>query len=55
MSAPVSLNAAIFASVLLGSRLSGSMQVFTLLCFAVLIFALFPMIRHHVKVLVSLF
>jgi len=49
MSAPVSLNAAIFASVLLGSRLSGSMQVFTLLCFAVLIFALFPMIRHHVK------
>jgi phosphatidylinositol glycan class C protein len=49
MDAPVSLNAAIFASVLLGSRLSNSMEVFALLCTAVQVFALFPVVRHHVK------
>lgn len=44
-----SLNAAIFASVLLASRLSSNMHVFSLLAFAVEWFALFPILRRHFK------
>merc|ERR1712137_138601 len=47
--APVSLNAAIFASVLLGSRLPSTTHVFLLMFLAVLLFALFPIMRHHLK------
>jgi len=49
-SAPVSLNGAIFASVMLGSRLQTSLHVFTLLTFSIELFALFPILRHHLKV-----
>ncbi|KYQ90934.1 GlcNAc transferase [Tieghemostelium lacteum] len=48
-SAPVSLNAAIFASVLLGSRLTSNIHVFVLISYAIEIFALFPIVRHHLK------
>merc|ERR1712080_336987 len=47
--APVSLNAAIFASVLLGSRLPSTIQVFQLMFLAILLFALFPILRHYLK------
>ncbi len=49
-SAPVSLNAAVFASVLLGSRLQTDLHVFGIVSFAIEIFALFPILRHHMKV-----
>ncbi|KAL6072763.1 putative Phosphatidylinositol Nacetylglucosaminyltransferase subunit c [Balamuthia mandrillaris] len=49
MEAPVSLNAAIFLSVLMASRLSTSTHVFALLIAAVQIFAISPIIRHHIK------
>ena len=49
-SAPVSLNAAIFTSILLGSRLQSSLHVFSLLIIAIELFALFPILRHHAKV-----
>ncbi|KAN0012174.1 hypothetical protein ACTFIU_007472 [Dictyostelium citrinum] len=48
-SAPVSLNAAIFASVLLGSRLPSNIHVFVLISYAIETFALFPIFRHHLK------
>merc|ERR1712137_547593 len=47
--APVSLNAAIFASVLLGSRLPSTVHVFQLMFLAILLFALFPIMRHYLK------
>ncbi|EGG24433.1 RhoGAP domain-containing protein [Cavenderia fasciculata] len=47
--APISLNAAIFASVLLGSRLPSIIHVFVLISFAIEMFALFPIVRHHLK------
>jgi phosphatidylinositol N-acetylglucosaminyltransferase subunit C len=47
--APLSLNAAIFASVLLASRLSSVLDVFAFVLFAVEVFALSPVLRHHVK------
>ena len=47
--APVSLNAAIFASVLLTSRLPSNIHVFALLSIAIEMFALFPILRHHLK------
>lgn len=46
---PVSLNAAIFASVLLGSRLPSNLHVFTLIFLAIELFALFPIMRHHLR------
>lgn len=49
-SAPVSLNAAIFASVLLASRLPSNLHVFALISIAIEIFALFPILRHYIKV-----
>ena len=48
--APVSLNAAIFASVLLGSRLPSTVHVFALIFLAIILFALFPIMRHHLRV-----
>ena len=50
MDAPLSFNAAVFATVLLASRLQGTLLVFALLCFSVDVFALFPVARHHIKV-----
>jgi len=47
--APVSLNAAIFASVLLASRLPSNLHVFVLISYAIELFALFPIMRHHLK------
>jgi len=47
--APVSLNAAIFTSVLLGSRLPSNLHVFVLISYAIELFALFPIVRHHLK------
>jgi len=45
----LSLNAAIFGSVLLASRFSSNVQVFALMAFAIEWFALFPMLRKHLK------
>ncbi|KAI9358448.1 phosphatidylinositol N-acetylglucosaminyltransferase subunit C [Pilaira anomala] len=47
----LSTNAAIFASVLLASRLNTNFDVFGLLSFAVEWFSLFPIFRRHLKVL----
>ena len=46
----ISLNAAIFASVLLASRLPSNSHVFGLLSFAVSLFALYPILRRLIKV-----
>jgi phosphatidylinositol glycan class C protein len=48
-SGKVSVNAAIFASVLVSSRLPSHMQVFALVLFSLELFVLFPVLRHHVK------
>ncbi|KAI8365225.1 phosphatidylinositol N-acetylglucosaminyltransferase subunit C [Radiomyces spectabilis] len=45
----LSTNAAIFASVLLASRLDTNLDVFSLLSFAVEWFALFPIFRRHLQ------
>lgn len=45
----VSLNAAMFASVLLASRLSSNLHVFSLTSLAVQLFALFPIIRRSLR------
>ena len=55
LSATLSLNAAISASVVLASRLEDNAQVFALLFFAITWFALFPMLRHKLPVSLSLF
>jgi len=47
--APISLNAAIFASVLLSSRLESDVHVFAILSFAIELFALFPIMCHYLK------
>ena len=46
----LSTNAAIFASVLLASRLPSNGHVFVLMLFAVETFALFPLLRRSIKV-----
>jgi len=46
---PASLNAAIFASVLLSSRLESSLQAFALLFFSVELFAFSPYVRYKIK------
>lgn len=46
----LSINAAIFASVVLGSRLSSNADVFGLVLFAVEWFALFPLMRRDMVV-----
>ncbi|CAG8468491.1 9917_t:CDS:2 [Paraglomus brasilianum] len=47
----VSVNAAIFASVLLASRLPSNLHVFGLMSFAVEWFALFPIFRRYTRVM----
>eukprot|EP01116_Phalansterium_solitarium_P003369 TRINITY_DN14188_c0_g1_i2.p1 TRINITY_DN14188_c0_g1~~TRINITY_DN14188_c0_g1_i2.p1 ORF type:complete len:455 (-),score=83.66 TRINITY_DN14188_c0_g1_i2:76-1440(-) len=49
MHAPVALNAAMFASVLLASRLPSNAHVFALVSIAIEVFALGPIVRHHVR------
>eukprot|EP01117_Protostelium_nocturnum_P013929 TRINITY_DN5248_c0_g1_i1.p1 TRINITY_DN5248_c0_g1~~TRINITY_DN5248_c0_g1_i1.p1 ORF type:complete len:291 (-),score=61.96 TRINITY_DN5248_c0_g1_i1:190-1062(-) len=53
-SAPVSLNAAIFASVLMSSRLPSPIHVFALVSLAIELFAMFPFLRRSIR-LFSLF
>lgn len=48
--APISLNAAIFASVILVSRLPSVLHVFGIMIIAIELFALFPYLRRSVKV-----
>ncbi|KAJ3449711.1 phosphatidylinositol glycan [Anaeramoeba flamelloides] len=47
--APFSLNAAIFGSVILASRLNSNFLVFILLAFSFQVFALSPLLRHSIK------
>lgn len=47
--APVSLNAAIFASLLMASRMRSHSHAFVIIAFAVELFALFPIMAHHLK------
>jgi len=47
--APVSLNAAIFASLLMSSRMRSHSHAFVIIAFAVELFALFPIMAHHLK------
>lgn len=49
-SGTISLNAAIFTAVLLGSRLQSSEHVFAFVLFAIEVFALFPLFQRQVKV-----
>ncbi|KAJ3290107.1 GPI2-domain-containing protein, partial [Rhizoclosmatium globosum] len=44
-----SINAAIFASVLLASRLADNLKVFTLMSLSIEIFALFPILRRSLR------
>ncbi len=46
---PISLNAAIFASVLFGSRLATNAHVFGLISVAIQLFALFPLLRRNLR------
>ena len=46
----ISLNAAIFASVLLASRLKSNLFVYGLMSFAIILFALFPLFRKYFRV-----
>jgi phosphatidylinositol glycan class C protein len=45
------MNAAISSSVVLASRLSDDLSVFALILFSVQLFALFPMLRHRLQVI----
>lgn len=47
LSSVLSMNAAISSSVVLASRLPDDLSVFSLVLFAVQLFALFPMLRHR--------
>jgi predicted membrane-bound spermidine synthase len=49
-SGTISLNAAVFTAVLLGSRLRSSEHVFAFVLFAIELFALFPLFQRQVKV-----
>ena len=49
----LSTNAAIFASVLLASRLTSNLHVFGLILFAIEWFALFPILRRSLKVITT--
>ncbi|KAI8834975.1 phosphatidylinositol N-acetylglucosaminyltransferase subunit C [Chytriomyces cf. hyalinus JEL632] len=46
-----SINAAVFASVLLASRLNENAHVFSLMCFSIETFALFPILRRSLRAL----
>ncbi|PRP88314.1 hypothetical protein PROFUN_03423 [Planoprotostelium fungivorum] len=47
---PTSINAATFAAVLLGSRLSSNLHVFALVSMAIIMFGLFPILRRSIRV-----
>jgi len=49
----LSINAAISASVVLASRLPDDISVFSLMLYAVVLFAMFPVLRHRLQVSVS--
>ncbi|KDQ63737.1 hypothetical protein JAAARDRAFT_115488, partial [Jaapia argillacea MUCL 33604] len=49
----LSMNAAISASVVLASRLSDDLSVFSLVLFSVQLFALFPLLRHRLQAMPS--
>lgn len=49
-SGTISLNAAIFTAVLLGSRLQSNEHVFAFVLLAIEIFAMFPIFQREVKV-----
>lgn len=46
----ISMNAAVSASVVLASRLPDDISVFALTLFSVIVFALFPVLRHRLQV-----
>ena len=46
----LSINAAISASVVLGSRLPDDISVFALMLYAIVLFAMFPVLRHRLQV-----
>ena len=46
----LSINAAISASVVLASRLPDDISVFALMLYAVVLFAMFPVLRHRLQV-----
>jgi phosphatidylinositol glycan class C protein len=45
----VAVNAATFSSVLLASRLPSSLHAFSILALSMLLFGLYPILRHHLK------
>ena len=49
-SGTISLNAAIFTAVLLGSRLQSNEHVFAFVLLAIEIFAMFPIFQREIKV-----
>jgi len=51
----LSINAAISASVVLASRLPDDISVFALMLYAVVLFAMFPVLRHRLQAASSLF
>lgn len=51
----LSINAAISASVVLASRLPDDISVFALMLYAVVMFAMFPVLRHRLQAASSLF
>ena len=50
---PISLNAAVFASVVLASRLPDLVTVFTFLYYSLTLFMASPLIRHHLHLRLS--
>jgi len=51
LSSVLSINAAVSASVVLASRLSTDVSVFSLMLFSIQSFALFPLLRHRLQLL----
>jgi len=45
----ISMNAAVSASVVLASRLPDDISVFALVLFSVIVFALYPVLRHRIQ------
>lgn len=53
LSSVLSMNAAVSASVVLSSRLSTNVSVFALMLFSIQLFALYPIFRHRLQVMIS--
>jgi len=47
------MNAAVSASVVLASRLPTNVSVFALMLFSIQLFALYPIFRHRLQVIIS--